>query len=151
MKHERNCATNRPPLFVGKKNPCTCGEDDGVFLRWAMFIAALGLFLIAVASFAVAQPTGCRAIVDVVKMAQETGGSARPLTGPELNLARGLFVAQPNTPMDYPEGDGGLMLTREGTMVIAFIRGALVCEMMNIGRDGQRNFERLTHGPGAPS
>ena len=150
MKHEWNCATNRPSIFY-YKNPCTCGAWDGVFLRWAMFIAALGLFLIAVASFAVAQPTGCSTIVDVVKMAQEMGGSARPLTASELNFSRGLFAAQPNTPMDYPEGDGGLMLVYAGKMIIAFARGGKVCEMMSIGPDGKRNFERIVRGPGEPS
>ena len=95
--------------------------------------------------------TTCRKAEDVLRMALESGGAARPLTTRELDFARGLYVAQPGTPADFPQGEGGLLIEAGGQVLLAFTRGALACELISLGRDGQRNLDRIAHGPGVAS
>ena len=151
MKHEPWCPALRPSVFVGN-NPCNCGARYAMVLRMAFAVVfAAGLFLLVLVYGAHAQTPTCHTIAEVVRLAQDMGGTSRPLTTRELDFARGMFVAQPTTPSDYPQGEGGLMLMRDGHMLIFFTRGELACEMIAVGADGVRNLDRIAHGPGAPS
>ena len=151
MKHEPWCPALRPSVFVGD-NPCNCGARYAMALRMAFAVVfAAGLFLLVMVYGAHAQTPPCRPIAKVVEMAQDMGGTSRPLTARELDFARGLYVAQPNTPNDFPQGEGGLRIEVEGKVMLAFTRGELACELISLGRDGQRNLDRIARGPGAPS
>ena len=93
----------------------------------------------------------CRSAEEVLRMALQSGGAARPLSTRELDFARGLYVAQPGTPADFPQGEGGLLIEAGGRVLLVFTRGPLACELIGLGADGRRNLERIAHGPGAPS
>ena len=93
----------------------------------------------------------CRKIEDVVTIVAASGGALRPLTTRELDFARGLYVAQPNTPPQMPEGDSGLWVTAGDKVLVMFTRHGEACEVIAIGRDGARNFERLERPAGEPS
>ena len=93
----------------------------------------------------------CRKIEDVVTIVAASGGALRPLTTRELDFARGLYVAQPNTPPLMPEGDSGLWVTAGDKVLVMFTRHGEACEVIAIGRDGARNFERLERPAGEPS
>lgn len=109
------------------------------------------LFLTAALFARPAQAEDCRKLEDVAKILAESGGGMRPLTTRELDFARGLFVAQPNTPALMPEGDSGLWVTIGERVMVVFTRRGQACEMLGIGRDGVRNFERLELPAGEPS
>ena len=155
MKHEPWCPALRPSVFVGD-NPCNCGESSrSVFRAVCLLITAVCLIvslsiLIGIRSARADTPV-CHPIAEVVKLAQDMGGTSRPLTTRELDFARGMYFAQPNTPNDFPQGEGGLRIEVEGKVMLSFTRGELACELISLGRDGLRNLDRIAHGPGAPS
>ena len=93
----------------------------------------------------------CRKLDEVAASLAASGGAMRPLTTRELDFARGLFVAQPHTPALMPEGDSGLWVTIGERVLVVFTRRGEACEMLGIGRDGLRNFERLDTPAGDPS
>jgi hypothetical protein len=113
----------------------------------------LRILLLTAALFAApaARADECRKLEEVAKILAESGGGMRPLTTRELDFARGLFVAQPNTPALMPEGDSGLWVTNGERVMVVFTRHGAACEMLGIGRDGVRNFERLGQPAGEPS
>ena len=150
MRHETYCASVRPPVFVGR-NPCSCGAAVRHMKRWTLTLLLAGVALMAAATWLAQAQTTCRKVEDVLRVALESGAAARPLTTRELDFARGLYVAQPGTPADFPQGEGGLLIETGGQVLLAFTRGALACELISLGRDGMRNLDRIAHGPGAPS
>ena len=93
----------------------------------------------------------CRRLDEVATMLAARGGAMRPLTTRELDFARGLYVAQPGTPALFPDGDGGLWVTIGARVMVVFTRHGEACEMLGVGHDGLRNFERLEAPPGDPS
>lgn len=103
-------------------------------------IALAATFLLAVQF---AEAAECSKIEDLAATIIDGGGSMRPLTTRELDFARGLFVAQPNTPALFPEGGSGLWVIIDGHVRVIFTRQGQACEVMGIGADGVRNFEKL--------
>jgi hypothetical protein len=93
----------------------------------------------------------CRSLTDLSKIVESSGGVSRPLTTRELDFARGLYVAQPNTPLNMPAGDSGVWIHADGHDLVIFTRHGEACEVMAIGPDGLRNFERLDVAAGDPS
>ena len=150
MKHEPWCPALRPSVFVGD-NPCSCSKSKQAAQLWLFGIITVAGIVLSIASFVHAQTPPCYPIADVVKRAQDAGGTVRPMTTRELDFARGMYFAQPNTPNDFPQGEGGLRIEVDGKVMLAFTRGALACELISLGRDGQRNLDRIAHGPGSPS
>ena len=120
-------------------------------MRRLLIIPAFLSLSIACAARAHADEPGCRKLADFQKMVADKGGSSRPLTTRELDFARGVYVAQPETPAMFPKGDSGLWIVADGRAIVVFTRHGEVCERISLGKDGARNFEALETPEGDPS